>query len=137
MIPFHDMKKVHAIPKTVSNSNRSLPISSLMNKSPSLTNSPTKSVSPVTSSVPVKSSDAVTGKLSPSHPFKPVTQVNSLKKLVADLNSVKQKKAEQKKAEDLLNTLKKNSENFSESKKAFLGLDQHKINEKPKEVTSS
>ena len=132
MIPFHDMKKVHAIPKTVSNSNRSLPISSLMNKS--LTNSPTKSVSPVTSSAPVKSSDAGSGKLSPSNHFKPVTQVNSLKKLVADLNSVKQKKAE-----NLLNTLKKNSENqmLSESKKAFLGLDQNKINEKPKEVTSS
>jgi len=68
-----------------------------------------------------------------------VTQANSLKKLVADLNSAKAKKAE-----NLLNTLKKHSEKrlsnenqlLSESKKAFLGLDQ-KINEKPKEVTSS
>lgn len=68
------------------------------------------------------------------NPYKPVTQVNSLKKLVADLNSVQQKS----KAENILNTLKKNSENklLSESKKSFLGIDRNK-NEKPKEVTSS
>ena len=141
MIPFHDMKKVQAIPKSVSNSNRNL-----LNKTPTnakTPNSPSKTPSidsnpyKNTSTLPVKqiSSEKNSGKISPSsNPFKPVTQVNSLKKLVADLNSVKEKR----KAENLLNTLKKNSENslLSESKKAFLGLDQN-ISEKPKEVTSS
>merc|ERR1719282_1407399 len=140
MIPFHDMKKVQAIPKSVSNSNRNL-----LNKTPTnakTPNSPSKTPSidsnpyKNTSTLPVKqiSSEKNSGKISPSsNPFKPVTQVNSLKKLVADLNSVKEKR----KAENLLNTLK-NSENslLSESKKAFLGLDQN-ISEKPKEVTSS
>ena len=78
------------------------------------------------------------GKLSPANsvapgaPLKSSIQTQSLKKLVTDLNSLKQKKAD-----NLHNTLKKNSENLlSESKKAFLGLDQN-INEKSKEVTSS
>ena len=68
------------------------------------------------------------------NPYKPVTQDNSLKKLVAGLNSVQQKS----KTENILNTLKKNSENklLSESKKSFLGIDRNK-NEKPKEVTTS
>ena len=153
MIPFHDMKRAQAIPKSVTNSSRSLPISSLLNKStgapvtkaPSLSNSPSKTSSPISSdSNPFKSSAPVkqlnsgnSGKLSPansapSNPLKSPIQTQSLKKLVTDLNSLKQKKAE-----NLHNTLKKNSENLlSESKKAFLGIDQN-INEKSKEVTSS
>ena len=63
---------------------------------------------------------------------KPVNQVNSLKKLVADLNSVQKKKAE-----NLLNTLQKSQENkLLNEKKSFLGLDQN-ITEKQKEVTTS
>ena len=144
MVSFHDMKKVQAIPKSVNNSNRSLPISSLLNKHSTKPNPISPSKSPVLSApAPVKSSENLSGsgKNSPSNTpsFKPVTQANSLKKLVADLNSAKAKKAE-----NLLNTLKKHSEKrlsnenqlLSESKKAFLGLDQ-KINEKLKEVTSS
>ena len=63
-------------------------------------------------------------------PYKPVTK--SLTKLVADLNSAVNK---QKKAENLLNSLKKTNENslFGENKKSF-GMDH---SEKPKEVTSS
>ena len=150
MIPFHDMKRAQAIPKSVTNSSRSLPISSLLNKtsgtkSPSLTSSPSKASSPISSdsfksSNPVKQMNSVSqsGKLSPANsvapgaPLKSSIQTQSLKKLVTDLNSLKQKKAD-----NLHNTLKKNSENLlSESKKAFLGLDQN-INEKSKEVTSS
>ena len=148
MIPFHDMKRAQAIPKSVTNSSRPLPISSLLNKSsgtksPSLTNSPSKTSSPISSdtfksSNPVKQmNSSQSGKLSPaniapSNPLKSSIQTQSLKKLVTDLNSLKQKKAD-----NLHNTLKKNSENLlSESKKAFLGIDQN-INEKSKEVTSS
>ena len=147
MIPFHDMKRAQAIPKSAANSSRSLPISSLLNKSsgtksPSLTNSPSKTNSPVSSdsfksSNPVKQMNSSQSKLSPansapSNPLKSSIQTQSLKKLVTDLNSLKQKKAD-----NLHNTLKKNSENLlSESKKAFLGIDQN-INEKSKEVTSS
>jgi len=174
MLPFHGVKKVQALPKSVNQGGRSLPISSLINKnqnntsntkSPPLTNSPPKSpvvsskpiitsassIQSLTDSNPFKTSAPVKqmntnfennlGKISTpqtptsiQNPFKPVTQVNSLKKLVADLNSVQQKS----KAENILNTLKKNSENklLSESKKSFLGMDRNK-NEKPKEVTTS
>merc|ERR1719495_2301544 len=171
MLPFHGVKKVQALPKTVSQSGRSLPISSFINKnqnntstkSPPLTNSPPKSpavsskptitsassIQSLTDSNPFKTSAPVKqittnlenslGKLSATqtpinlqNPYKPVTQNNSLKKLVADLNSVQQKN----KTENILNSLKKNSENklLSESKKSFLGIDRNK-NEKPKEVT--
>jgi len=174
MLPFHGVKKVQALPKSVNQGGRSLPVSSLINKnqnntsntkSPPLTNSPPKSpvvsskpiitsassIQSLTDSNPFKTSAPVKqmntnfennlGKISTpqtptsiQNPFKPVTQVNSLKKLVADLNSVQQKS----KAENILNTLKKNSENklLSESKKSFLGMDRNK-NEKPKEVTTS
>lgn len=173
MLPFYGVKKVQALPKSVNQGGRSLPISSLINKnqnntstrSPPLTNSPPKSpvvsskpnitsassIQSLTDSNPFKTSAPVKqittnfdnnlGKISSAqtptniqNPYKPVTQVNSLKKLVADLNSVQQKS----KAENILNTLKKNSENklLSESKKSFLGIDRNK-NEKPKEVTSS
>eukprot|EP00090_Calanus_glacialis_P038498 TRINITY_DN6715_c0_g1_i1.p1 TRINITY_DN6715_c0_g1~~TRINITY_DN6715_c0_g1_i1.p1 ORF type:complete len:1264 (-),score=266.76 TRINITY_DN6715_c0_g1_i1:252-4043(-) len=173
MLPFYGVKKVQALPKTVNQGGRSLPISSLINKnqnntstkSPPLTNSPPRSpvvsskpnitsassIQSLTDSNPFKTSAPVKqittnfdnnlGKISSAqtptniqNPYKPVTQVNSLKKLVADLNSVQQKS----KAENILNTLKKNSENklLSESKKSFLGIDRNK-NEKPKEVTSS
>lgn len=171
MLPFHGVKK--ALPKSMSQSGRSLPISSLINKnqnntsrkSPPLTNSPPKSpvvsskpsitsassIQSLTDSNPFKTSAPVKqittnfenslGKIptvqTPSNiqnPYKPVTQDNSLKKLVAGLNSVQQKS----KTENILNTLKKNSENklLSESKKSFLGIDRNK-NEKPKEVTTS
>ena len=155
MIPFHDMKKVQAIPKTFSNTNRS-PISSILNKTQNNsslktgTNSPPKS--PVVTSAnshnltesnpfktsspsPVKNiSENNSVKQSPANspaPYKPVTK--SLTKLVADLNSA----VKQKKAENLLNSLKKTNENslFGENKKSF-GIDQN-ISEKPKEVTSS
>jgi len=173
MLPFHGVKKVQALPKSVSQSGRSLPISSFINKnqnntstkSPPLTNSPPKSpvvsskptitsassIQSLTDSNPFKTSAPVKqittnlenslGKLSATqppinlqNPYKPVTQTNSLKKLVADLNSVQQKN----KTENILNSLKKNSENklLSESKKSFLGIDRNK-NEKPKEVTTS
>ena len=146
-LPFHDMKKVHAIPKSFNSSGRS-PISSLLKtqntstKSPPLASSPPKSPvvgpKPIISSnpgstdktgqSPVKQSSG--GKLTVAN--KPVNQVNSLKKLVADLNS-----AQKKKAENLLNTLQKSQENkLLSEKKSFLGLDQN-INEKHKEVTSS
>jgi len=153
MIPFHDMKKVQAIPKTFSNTTRS-PISSILNKTQNNssvktgTNSPPKS--PVVTSAnnltesnpfkpsspsPVKniSSENNSTKLSSANspaPYKPVTK--SLTKLVADLNSAVNK---QKKAENLLNSLKKTNENslFGENKKSF-GMDH---SEKPKEVTSS
>ena len=146
-LPFHDMKKVHAIPKSFNSSGRS-PISSLLKtqntstKSPPLTTSPPKS--PVVGSKPVISStpsptdktgqspvkQSTGGKLTVAN--KPVNQVNSLKKLVVDLKS-----AQKKKAENLLNTLQKSQENkLLSEKKSFLGLDQN-INEKQKEVTSS
>ena len=147
-LPFHDMKKVHAIPKSLNSTGRS-PISSLLKtqntstKSPPLTSSPPKS--PVVASKPLISSTPSPtdktgqspvkvgsggGKLNIAN--KPVNQVNSLKKLVADLNSVQKKKAE-----NLLNTLQKSQENkLLNEKKSFLGLDQN-ITEKQKEVTSS
>ena len=150
-LPFHDMKKVHAIPKSLNSTGRS-PISSLLKtqntstKSPPLTSSPPKS--PVVASKPLISSTPSPtdktgqspvktvggggggGKLNVAN--KPVNQVNSLKKLVADLNSVQKKKAE-----NLLNTLQKSQENkLLNEKKSFLGLDQN-ITEKQKEVTSS
>ena len=149
MIPFHDMKKVQAIPKSVNSSGRSLPISSLLNKTPSpKPNSPSKPQSVVTSGHAANTTDSNPFKTSAPAPGKQISSGNnlssklspgtnplktqSLKKLVTDLDKLKQKKAD-----NLHNTLKKNSENLlSESKKAFLGLDQN-INEKSKEVTSS
>ena len=165
ILPFNSVKKVQALPKSMNQAGRSLPISSFINKnqnntstkSPPLSSTPPKSplnavstgvttaassIKTLTDSNPFKSSEPVK-KMSPSletktspalsAAFKPVTQqVNSLKKLVADLNSVQQKS----KAENLLNTLKKSSENklLNESKKSFLGMER---TDKPKEVTSS
>jgi len=150
MIPFQDMKKVQAIPKTFSNTNRSLPISSILSKSNSgvkTGNSPPKSPSVTTPSSlttesktsspsPVKSISSSDSKpaISPSSnaPFKPVTQTKSLTKLVADLNSA----VKQKKAENLLNTLKKTNENSLFNGEKKFGLEKN-LNEKQKEVTSS
>ena len=148
-LPFHDMKKVHAIPKSFNATGRS-PISSLLKtqntsstKSPPLTSSPQKSPvvgpksiisttpSPTDKNAqsPVKQNGG--SKLTVAN--KPVNQGNSLKKLVADLNLAQNRK----KAENLQNTLQKSLENkLLSEKKSFLGLDQN-INEKQKEVTSS
>jgi len=61
-----------------------------------------------------------------------VTQTKSLTKLVADLNSA----VKQKKAENLLNTLKKTNENSLFNGEKKFGLEKN-LNEKQKEVTSS
>ena len=161
ILPFHSVKKVQALPKTVSQSPRPVSISSVLKNESSLnlkssSQSPGTAAKPLTTSVnsltdsnpfktltPVKPSGldglkkVPTPPSTPSNPFKPVTQaqVNSLKKLAADLNTVHQKTL--KGDNNILSSLKKNNENKLCGDVKSFGLEVGKQTEAGKEVKSS
>jgi len=148
MLPFHGAKKVQALPKTLHQGGRTGPLTSLKQDSrsppqsqsppstPKTQNSTSSSIQSLTNSNPFKTSapskpitpifdkNPRKGSGSPAHnPFKPMApQQNSLKKLVADLNTVQQ------------NSLKNGSGKLG-GKKGFGGMN-GKV-DKGKEVTSS
>lgn len=150
MLPFHGAKKVQALPKTIQQPGRPGPVTNLKQDSrsppqaqsppatPKTHNSTSSSIQSLTNSNPFKTSapskpitpifdkNPRKGNGSPAHnPFKPMApQQNSLKKLVADLNTAQQ------------NTLKNgNAKMGGISKKSFGGMN-GKV-DKGKEVTSS
>ena len=164
ILPFHSVKKVHALPKTTTQTPRPVSVSSLLKtqtssntKSPELNGSPpttpksvtfSNSIQSLTESNPFKtlaptktpSMDSLKKVYTPpavmNNPFKTVTtaQVNSLKKLAADLNTVQQKT--QKGDNNILNCLKKNNENKLMGDLKHFGLEKKK-KDVSKEVTSS
>ena len=125
MLPFHGVKKVQALPKSVTQ-NRNIP--SLLSRPPL----------PASSPAPVKKASTPTTILHSTMKLPSAAQPNSLKKLVADLNTAQQKSLN--KTENLLNTIKKNHENklLSDTKKSFVGLDIRPVEgKKGGSVTSS
>jgi hypothetical protein len=125
MLPFHGVKKVQALPKSAAQT-RNIP--NLLARPPL----PLAAPAP-----PAKKAAAPTTILHSTLKGPTTPQPNSLKKLVADLNTAQQKNM---KTENLLSTIKKNNENklLSEAKKSFVGLDIRPVEaKKPSGVTTS